>query len=208
MWSSWSLCRVPSKRFLADSSASTMHAYFVLRVPEGLQVSPCLLLLILQGTTAGIVTSNFFSAFCDGFFELCICRINEVSPSQLFRIVELRFFDSPFLFFSLSCVWHIFPYFWPQVIWPGCCLLFCQPPPDHEHPSGGFSSNMVNCVKPVHASDRLRSPSTFQQSSMFRSNITSKVVLVMLATSIYRSRIGNDSSLGPQRLAPGSTCWR
>ena len=63
MWSSWSLCRVPPKSFLTDSSASTMHAYFVLRVPEELQVSRHLLLLISQGMDAGIGTSNFLHAF-------------------------------------------------------------------------------------------------------------------------------------------------
>ena len=36
---------------------------------------------------------------------------------------------------------------------------------DHAHPSGGFSLRKVNLVKPVHASDQSRSPSTFQQSS-------------------------------------------
>ena len=44
MWSSWSLCRVPSIRSLVDSSASTMHAYFVLHIPGALQ-SPCTLFL-------------------------------------------------------------------------------------------------------------------------------------------------------------------
>ena len=61
---------------------------------------------------------------------------------------------------------------------------------------GGFSSNMVNRVNPVHEADWSRSPSIFQQSSMRRSSITSKVVLIALVTSMYRSGIGNDSSLG------------
>ena len=34
--------------------------------------------------------------------------------------------------------------------------------PDHENPSGGFSSNIVNLVKPLHVFDNSRSPSTFQ----------------------------------------------
>ena len=62
---------VPFKRFLVYSSASTMHAYFVLRVPEELQVSPCLLLLILHDMAAGIllflwVRYHFFSIESSG----------------------------------------------------------------------------------------------------------------------------------------------
>ena len=34
--------------------------------------------------------------------------------------------------------------------------------PDHVYPSGGLSFNEINLVKPVHASDNSRSPSTFQ----------------------------------------------
>ena len=63
MWSSWSSCRVPSKRFLVDSSAWTMHAYFVLRVSEVRQVSLYFPPLILQSIVAGIGTPNFLRAF-------------------------------------------------------------------------------------------------------------------------------------------------
>ena len=34
--------------------------------------------------------------------------------------------------------------------------------PDHMSPSGGFSSNRVNFVKPVHESDKSDDPSAFQ----------------------------------------------
>ena len=34
--------------------------------------------------------------------------------------------------------------------------------PDHMYPSGTFSSNEVNCVKPVQGSDKSREPSMFQ----------------------------------------------
>ena len=39
--------------------------------------------------------------------------------------------------------------------------------PDHVYPSGGFSLNMVNLVKPIHISNNSRFPSTFLQSSTF-----------------------------------------
>ena len=64
MWSSWYLREAPSIRILIDSSASTMHAYFVLRPQMGRQVS---LLLrhneVLQGIVAGIGMSDFPRAF-------------------------------------------------------------------------------------------------------------------------------------------------
>ena len=72
-------------------------------------------------------------------------------------------------------------------------------------PSGGFSSNIVKLVKPVHVSDKSRSPSTFQQSSMLLFSITSSDVLVALVTSICFCGIGNDASLGSYRLTLGST---
>ena len=59
-----------------------------------------------------------------------------------------------------------------------------------------FPSNTVNLVGTVHVSDNSRSPSTFQQSSMFFSGITSNDVLVALVTSMYFSGIGNAASLG------------
>ena len=71
--------------------------------------------------------------------------------------------------------------------------------------SGRFS-NMVNRVKPVHASYRSRSPSMFQLSSILHSSNTSKIVLVALVTSMYRSGIGNDSSLGTWVQRDGGKC--
>ena len=60
-------------------------------------------------------------------------------------------------------------------------------------------------MNPVHESDGSRFPSIFQKSSMFISSITSKVALVALVTSMYRSGIGNDASLGTYSLTLGST---
>ena len=42
MWSSWSLCGVPSMRFLVDSSASTIHAYLCLANARGATDLPAL----------------------------------------------------------------------------------------------------------------------------------------------------------------------
>ena len=66
------------------------------------------------------------------------------------------------------------------------------------YPSGGFSLNFVNCVKPVQGSDRFRSPTTFHSSSIRPSCNTSKVVSVLLITSMYRGGVGNDSSFGTE----------
>ena len=62
MWSWWSLCPAPSSLGLVLSSASTIQAYFVLRVPILWWVSPLLFIGILQGIAAGIGTSNFLRA--------------------------------------------------------------------------------------------------------------------------------------------------
>ena len=51
-------------------------------------------------------------------------------------------------------------------------------PPDDMYQSEGFSFDIANCVKPVHGSDKFRSPSTFQQS-------LSEVVFVLLITSTW-----------------------
>ena len=63
IWSSWRLWRVPSIRFLVDSSASTMHAHFVLQWSKTPQVSLYSSRLVVQGIAAGIGTSNFLRTF-------------------------------------------------------------------------------------------------------------------------------------------------
>ena len=147
---------VPSKRVLVDSSASKMHASFVLSVPEVRQVSMYSRPVVLQSICCW--HRNFLLS--PRMFWLPSAWINEVNPSQPSSIIKLRFFDGPLLFFfSLRCFWHIFPSFWPHVIRPGCRLLLCQP---HENPSGRSSSNIVHRVNPVHESDRSGSPSICQ----------------------------------------------
>ena len=68
-------------------------------------------------------------------------------------------------------------------------------------PSGGSSLNCVNCVNSVHGSDKFRSAPMFQYSSTRLSCNTSEVVCVDLTTSMFRSRIGNDSSFDMRRRA-------
>ena len=50
----------------------------------------------------------------------------KVDASQLSRIVELQFLDSPLLPFL--CFRHTGPNFWPQMIRPCGCLNLCKPP--------------------------------------------------------------------------------
>ena len=69
----------------------------------------------LQGTAVSIGTCSLPLRFFHGFFELFIIRIDKIDASRLSRIVELRFFDSPLLFFlSLSSFWHLWRCFWPN----------------------------------------------------------------------------------------------
>ena len=88
--------------------------------------------------------------------------INEINTTGSSGIVELRFLDSSLLlFFAFGRIGHVFPHLWPQGVWPGGRLLPRQSLPDQGFSSGGFSSNIVNQQKPVHVSDKSRSPSTF-----------------------------------------------
>ena len=140
-----------------------MHACFDFRLLDSPQVSMYWCFSTLQGMAASTGSSNFFSVFLNGFFELLIIHINKIDASPLSRIVELRFLDSPLLLFlPLSCFCHSGTNFWPQMIRPCCCLNLCQSIPDHENPSGGVSYNIVNCVKPVQDSEWFRSASIFE----------------------------------------------
>ena len=72
---------------------------------------------------------------------------------------------------------------------------------DDENPSGGVSSNKVNLVNPVDASDSI----IVQLSSMFFTSITSKDVFVVLVMSANVSGMRHDSLLGTYSLNMGST---
>ena len=139
-----------------------MHAYLVLAGSGLRQVSLHVPLLILQGMDAGIGTSNFFRAFLKGFFELRICWINEI-PLNFLALSSFGCSIAHFCF-PLRCpasdiVFHISGHKWSGLNVVG---FFVSRSPDHVCPSGGFSSNMVNRVNPVHTSDRPRSHLIFQ----------------------------------------------
>ena len=75
---------------------------------------------------------QLFPRVFDGVLELFIIRIDQVAASQLLRIVELLFVDSP-LMLSLSCFRHARSNFWPQTIRSASCLNFCKPQLKHTH---------------------------------------------------------------------------
>ena len=86
-----------SKHCLVDSSASTMHAYFVLGAAEMRQVSlyvlPCFCKALLPASELPTSSARFNS-----FFELRIRWINEANTAQSSGVVKLLFFDTPFVF--------------------------------------------------------------------------------------------------------------
>ena len=192
MWSSWLLGRVESERFLVDSWASTMHACFVLTVDSAVSLAvSCrfferFFVPILQNIAAFIGTSNFFLAFFDGLLKLSIFRIDEMNTSQSPSIIEFRLLDWSLLLLLLSCSSHARP---PKKIRSGSCLDLC-PSRDHIFPSGGFSFNTVNFVNPFPESVKLRSTSTFQQSSVRFSCNTSRFLCEVLVTSKAKSPFG------------------
>ena len=131
MRSSRSLGRVLSKRFLADSRASTTHAYLHLGVLGSLpQASLRWKFWTLQRHSWSHGQFQLCGAFFNGFLALQIFWTKKVDASQLSGIVELRLFNRPLLFFSsFSCLCHPWPHLWPWMIGSWRCLNFCQPPP-------------------------------------------------------------------------------
>ena len=169
------------------------------------QVSLYSHLLILQGIAAGIGFSNFVRAFCIVSLTSASAGSTKQVPRSLPALSSFGFsiahFCSSFRCAASHMSFHISGHKWTGL---DVVCFFVNRSPDHVHPFGGLSSNLVNRVNPVHESDRSRFPSIFQSSSR-RSSITSKVVLVALVTSMYCSGIGNDSSLGTYSLTLGST---
>ena len=134
-----------------------------------------------------------------------------MDASQLPSIVELWFF---------SIAHWCFPFFWAAFAMPdhvsghkfsGLWWLLeflVSRTPSHRFPFGGFSYSGVNFVNPVRESDKLRSTSTFQESSVRLPCNTSKFVCVVLVTSTYFSGSGNVPSFGTWSWTRGSTWWR
>ena len=99
----------------------------------------------------------------NGVFVLFITWINRINSSQFSGIFEFGF-SIAYSCFSLLCaaspiLTQASGHMWSgrDVVWIFVSLL-----PEHTYPLGGVSFNDVNLVKPVHESDRLLFPSTFQ----------------------------------------------
>ena len=113
----------------------------------------------LQGTADSIDNSNFLRFFHGVLGTSCHPDRWNKCP-RFSSIVELRLVNSPMLFlYMLRSCRHTWPNLWPWTIGRWFCFeFFVSGPPDHVYPSGGFSSNIVNCVKQVHLPDSSRSP--------------------------------------------------
>ena len=98
------------------------------------------------------------SRIFDGFFIFSIFRINETNASQSSSIIDFWLLD--WLSSLLSGFSNFGPHFRPHILRSSSCLNFCQSPPNHQYPFGGFSFNNVNFVNPVQESDKLPFAST------------------------------------------------
>ena len=104
----------------------------------------------LQGMATSIGSSNLFRAFWVVSFELFIIWIDITDASQLSRIVELRFLESPSLLFdslsSFSTLRTNLLATDDQVLW--LLEFFCEPlSGPHISVRRFFTSKIVNCVK-------------------------------------------------------------
>ena len=73
-------------------------------------------------------------------FFLTFCLLDEIDPTQFSCVFKMELFFRPLLF--LLQVGHR-----PSGLDVSCFLVNLSF--DHTYPSGGFSSNAVNCVKLV-----------------------------------------------------------
>ena len=132
-----------------------------------------------------------------------------MNSSHLARILELRFFDCSFLYFSpLRGLAEICPHFCPHVTWSRSLWASVSLHLDHIYP---FETPFFNCVIFVncaHESDKLLFSSTLQKSSIRCSCMTSRLVWVDLVTSMYPSGQGKVSCFGTKSWTRGSVCWR
>ena len=132
-----------------------------------------------------------FPCFCNGFLILSICRIDEINASQFSSVIELWFFNSPFL---LLLLWAAFDT--PDktsghkqsglvVAW-----IFVHRSPERIFPLGVHSLNNVNFGNTVHESAKFRYSSTFQWLSIRLYCNKYKFVCVVLVTSMYFTGTG------------------
>ena len=197
VWSSRSFGGVLPKRFLVDSWASTMHARFSEFVGFAIAFSMLvrtLRRLQLAGHSGFHWKFQLFPCVCflNGFLELLIFRIKKTDACTLSRIVELWFLDRSLPFFlSLSCFWHSGPNFWQQMIAPCGCLNLCRPSPGPHISVRRLSIESVELrqTEPRLREVSIRITSIFQLWSTRLCCNTSKVVCVVLLTSMSRSVI-------------------
>ena len=106
---------------------------------------------------------QLFTRVLDGFFKFRILGVDEIDPTQFSSIFEVDLFLRPLLLLLLlGMLSHWIPDLWPYMMWIGCKLFSRQSLPRPHISSGCFSSNRVNCVKPVRRSDKSRETSMFQ----------------------------------------------
>ena len=99
----------------------------------------------------------------DGFFEFLIIRVDEIYLSQFSCVFKMELFlRKLLLLYQLGVLPIDFQSSGHR--WSGldvsCFLVNLSP--DHKYPSGGFSSNRVNWVKPVQETVKSLEPSMFQ----------------------------------------------
>ena len=105
---------------------------------------------------------QFLASILNGFFEFLFLWVNEINSSQFSCVVKMELLMLPLLLlFSLAFL-PILPqssgHKWSG---PDVTCRFVSLSSDHIYPSGSFSSNRVNWVKPVQESDKSLDPSMF-----------------------------------------------
>ena len=150
MWSSWRVGNDSPFRSLADSLAPRIHASFVLVLLNAPLPQFLLFLIFLQGIAGATGVSNFLRAFLMVFLKFLVLRVDEIDSSQFSCVIQMELFMWPLLLFlQLGVLSHFQPEFRPKRSGLDVSCFLVDLAPDHIYPSGAFSSNRVNCVKPV-----------------------------------------------------------
>ena len=186
-------------RFLEDSSALTMQSYFCLTIFRNATGLP-----VLFASDFAIHCSwhrNFQLSTCilHDILEFFMCWINEENKPQFSSIVELRFFDSPLLLFSLRFDASDFSFhIWPYILWSGGRLFSCQSPPG---PCISIQWFFVQYGESCETCPRI-----WQFSISINVPIIDNIFLQRdRHVDVFQ---WNDASLGTYGLTRGSTWWR